>query len=94
MAGLIVDGSTIALWTKATTESDASGDGIGDLYYNNELSVSCHSFADVSAVTAEKIAEMNAAIAAYNASAAEGKTCPYTWQVGTDGYPTLVKATE
>ena len=94
VAGLIVDGSTIALWTKATTESDASGDGIGDLYYNNELSVSCHSFADASAVTAEKISEMNAAIAAYNASAAEGKTCPYTWQVGTDGYPTLVKATE
>ena len=92
VAGLVVEGSTIALWTKATTESDASGDGIGDSYYNNELSVSCHSFADASAVTAEKIAEMNAAIAAYNASAAEGKTCPYTWQVGTDGYPTLVKS--
>ena len=92
VAGTIIDGSSIALWTKATTESDASGDGIGDSYYSNELSVSCHSFADAPAVTAEKIAEMNAAIAAYNASAAEGKTCPYTWQVGTDGYPTLVKS--
>ena len=92
VAGSIINGSTIALWTKATTESDASGDGIGDLYYNNRLSVSCHSFANASAVTAEKIAEMNAAIATYNKTATEGKTCPYTWQVGTDGYPTLVKS--
>jgi len=35
---------------------------------------------------------MNAAIATYNSSAAEGKTCPYIWQAGTDGYPTLVKS--
>jgi hypothetical protein len=38
------------------------------------------------------VEDMNAAIDDYNASAAEGKTCPYTWQADTDGYPTLVKS--
>ena len=38
--------------------------------------------------------DMNAAIAAYNEPAAEGMTCPYTWQIGTDGYPVLAEAAE
>ena len=84
-----------ACWTKETTElkigtEESSKDGVGADNNNTSVLKACYSFADTSAV-AEAITAMNAAIDEYNASAAEGRKCTYKWQVGTDGYPTLVK---
>ena len=89
IVGYIIEGKAIALWTKATMESDDSGDGIGDSYYSEKIT-SCHSFADVSVVTTDLVATMNAAIEAYNNSATEDKKCPYTWQWTSGSWPTLV----
>lgn len=75
----------IGSWTISTTESDNDGDGIGKLSYGTVTSCFTGDAATINA----KVSEMNDAIAAYNS---EGKTCPYTWQAGTDGYPTLVKS--
>lgn len=44
------------------------------------------------ATIADAITAMNAAIVAYNANEENAVKCPYTWQLGTDGYPTLVKS--
>lgn len=86
-----------ACWTKETTELSYGGEvssknGVGIDLDNNNAGVlkACYSFADTSAV-ANAITAMNTAIEEYNASAAEGRKCTYKWQVGTDGYPTLVK---
>ncbi|MBQ8674103.1 MAG: hypothetical protein IJ511_08680 [Bacteroides sp.] len=84
-----------ACWTKETTElrsgtQISSKDGVGADNNETDVLYACYSFADASAVT-EAITEMNTAIGNYNASAAEGKKCPYQWEAGTDGYPTLVK---
>ena len=83
-----------ACWTKETTELSngevSNKDGVGVDNNNKSVLKACYSFADTSAV-AEAITAMNTAIDEYNASAAEGRKCPYQWQVGTDGYPTLVE---
>ena len=83
---------TIGSWTIVTNESgkeaDVEGDGVGRKAYGTVTSC----FTGDAATINDKVSEMNAAIATYNSSAAEGKTCPYTWQAGTDGYPTLVKS--
>ncbi|MBQ7347979.1 MAG: hypothetical protein IJW55_08480 [Clostridia bacterium] len=86
-----------ACWTKETTELKSgtevsSKDGVGIDLDNNNAGVlkACYSFADASAV-ADAITAMNTVIEEYNASAAEGRKCTYKWQVGTDGYPTLVE---
>lgn len=89
IVGNIIEGKAIALWTKATMESDDSGDGIGDSYYSEKIT-SCHSFADISVVTTDLVATMNDAIEAYNNSATEDKKCPYTWQWTSGSWPTLV----
>ena len=85
-----------ACWTKETTELRYGGevsskDGVGiDLDIRNAgVLKACYSFANASAV-ADAITAMNTVIEEYNASAAEGRKCTYKWQVGTDGYPTLV----
>lgn len=84
-----------ACWTKETTEFDSgteevsNKDGVGTDNNNTSVLHACYSFADTSKV-AEAITAMNTAIEEYNASAAEGRKCTYKWQVGTDGYPTLV----
>lgn len=83
-----------ACWTKETTELSngevSNKDGVGVDNNNTSVLHACYSFTDTSAV-AEAITAMNTAIEEYNASAAEDKKCPYKWQVGTDGYPTLVE---
>lgn len=76
-------------WTITTTESDTTIDGIGNTNINL-TNIGC--FSGDAATINSKVEDMNAAIDDYNASAAEGKTCPYTWQADTDGYPTLVKS--
>lgn len=75
----------IGSWTIATNESDAGGDGIG---YTNGTVTGC--FTGDAATINGKVSEMNAAIATYNETATVN--CPYTWEAGTDGYPTLVKS--
>ncbi len=79
---------TIGSWTIVTNESDVESDGVGDKDFGTVTGC----FTGDAATINDKVSEMNAAIATYNSSAAEGKTCPYIWQPGTDGYPTLVKS--
>ena len=82
-----------ACWTKETTELSngevSNKDGVGVDNNNKSVLKACYSFADTTAV-ADAITAMNAAIEGYNASADEDKKCPYQWEAGTDGYPTLV----
>ncbi|MBO5124852.1 MAG: hypothetical protein J6C11_06965, partial [Spirochaetaceae bacterium] len=78
---------TIGSWTIVTNESDVESDGVGAKDFGTVTGC----FTGDAATINDKVSEMNAAIATYNETAAEGKTCPYTWQAGTDGYPTLVK---
>ena len=79
---------TIGSWTIVTNESDVESDGVG----GKDFGTVTGCFTGDAATINDKVSEMNAAIATYNSSAAEGKTCPYIWQAGTDGYPTLVKS--
>lgn len=85
-----------ACWTKETTEFDSGTEevsdknGVGTDNNNTSVLKACYSFADTTAV-ADAITAMNTAIEDYNVSAAEDKKCPYQWQAGTDGYPTLVE---
>ena len=86
--------TTIGSWTIDTYEHDSKieitegKDGIG----YNYMSYITHCYSgDVTTIN-EKVSDMNTAIAKYNAGAAEGKSCPYEWQVTADGYPTLVKS--
>ena len=76
---------TIGSWTIATNESDAGGDGVG---HTNGTVTGC--FTGDAATINGKVSEINAAIATYNETATVN--CPYTWEAGTDGYPTLVKS--
>ena len=98
--GFSGDGSTYACW------STASNDLYFNYGYSSRtacyiittsngsptVSVPADEPYTAPATIADAIMAMNAAIDSYNASAAEGKTCPYTWQLGTDGYPTLAKS--
>jgi len=94
-------GHTYACWSTASNDLDRN---YGEktlrtacyIITNNDGSLTISVPAGASSTAADNIADaitaMNAAIATYNETAAEGKTCPYTWQAGTDGYPTLVKS--
>ena len=97
-------GHTYACWSTASNDLDENYGRINDggsrtacyiITTSNgspTVSVPAGATSTAAANIANAITAMNAAIDSYNASAAEGKTCPYTWQAGTDGYPTLVKS--
>lgn len=76
---------SIGSWTIVTTESDVESDGVG-----HTIGTVTGCFTGDAATINGKVSEMNAAIATYNETATVN--CPYTWQLGTDGYPTLVKS--
>lgn len=48
-----------------------------------------YNFKDVDAVEQDAINEMNLAIAAYNKIEGVEVKCPYTWEIGADGWPIL-----
>ena len=93
-------GSTYACWSTASNDLYLNyGDSSRTACYiitNNDGSLTISVPAGATSTAADNIDDaitaMNAAIATYNETAAEGKTCPYTWQRGTDGYPTLAKS--
>ena len=97
-------GHTYACWSTASNDLDENygrindGGSRTDCYIittsdgSPTVSVPDGATSTTAANIADAITAMNAAIVAYNANEENAVKCPYTWQAGTDGYPTLVKS--
>ena len=97
----ICTGHTYACWSTASNDLDENYGEITSrtacyIITNNDgnLTISVPKRVEYTAPAniADAITAMNAAIVAYNANEENAVKCPYTWQLGTDGYPTLVKS--
>jgi len=78
-------GHTYACWSTATDDLDANygdEDGSRTACYLIGTTITAVNNSTAVATIADVITAMNAAIDSYNASAAEGKTCPYRWTAG------------
>ena len=78
-------GRTYACWSTATDDLDANygdEDGSRTACYLIGTTITAVDNSTAVATIADVITAMNAAIDSYNASAAEGKTCPYRWTAG------------
>ena len=97
-------GYTYACWSTASNDldenyGDSNSGGSRTACYiittsdgSPTVSVPDGATSTTAANIADAITAMNAAIVAYNANEENAVKCPYTWQAGTDGYPTLVKS--
>ena len=98
--GFSGDGSTYACWSTASNDLYLNYGGISRtacyIITNNDGSLTISVPAGATSTAADNIDDaitaMNAAIVAYNANEENAVKCPYTWQLVTDGYPTLVKS--
>jgi hypothetical protein len=70
-----VAGKTYACWSTAARDLESNYGG-GD----NGKRTACY-IIDANTDISEAVSAMNSAISDYNASAAEGKKCPYTWEL-------------
>ena len=93
------DVQIIACFSAVTVEYETQGyepsaldkDGFGRKL-NGAQATYCN-IGDAASINS-KVAEMNAAIEAYNQSASAGTECHYIWQAVSDGYPVTVEASE